>query len=104
MKRLASIMYLKPGQQHEYQKRHDKLWPEMESALKAHGANNYSIFLNEGDNVLFAYLEVPNIDAYHKIATTPICLKWWEYMAPIMRTNQDNSPVSVPLKEVFYLK
>ena len=29
--------------------------------------------------------------------------KWWKYMADIMETNPDNSPVSIPLEEVFYL-
>ena len=31
----------------------------------------------------------------------PIVQKWWAYMADIMDTNPDNSPVSIPLKEVF---
>jgi len=29
--------------------------------------------------------------------------KWWTYMKDIMETNPDNSPVSISLKEVFYL-
>ncbi|MGZ5191212.1 MAG: L-rhamnose mutarotase [Flavisolibacter sp.] len=29
--------------------------------------------------------------------------RWWKYMADIMESNPDNSPVSIPLKEVFYL-
>jgi L-rhamnose mutarotase len=28
--------------------------------------------------------------------------KWWAYMADIMETNPDNSPVSHPLEEVFH--
>ena len=30
--------------------------------------------------------------------------KWWDMMADIMEVNPDNSPVTVPLQEVFYLK
>jgi L-rhamnose mutarotase len=33
----------------------------------------------------------------------PVMQKWWEYMGDIMESNPDNSPVSIPLKEVFYL-
>jgi L-rhamnose mutarotase len=33
----------------------------------------------------------------------PVMQKWWAYMADIMETNPDNSPVSIPLKEVFYM-
>jgi L-rhamnose mutarotase len=33
----------------------------------------------------------------------PVMQKWWAYMADIMETNPDNSPVSISLKEVFYM-
>ena len=29
--------------------------------------------------------------------------KWWDYMADIMETNPDNSPVAIDLHEVFHL-
>jgi L-rhamnose mutarotase len=38
MIRKASVMKLLPGCQEEYKKRHDELWPEMETELKNHGA------------------------------------------------------------------
>jgi L-rhamnose mutarotase len=34
----------------------------------------------------------------------PVMQKWWAYMSDIMDANPDNSPVSVALKEVFYMK
>lgn len=103
MERIASIMYLKDGFSEEYKARHDDLWPEMEQALKEHGAQNYSIFLDDNTHVLFAYLEVENREKYDKIAETEICKKWWAYMEPLMETNEDNSPVSKSLTSVFYL-
>lgn len=103
MERMASIMYLKDGFSEEYKARHDDLWPEMEQALKEHGAQNYSIFLDDNTHVLFAYLEVENREKYDKIAETEICKKWWAYMEPLMETNEDNSPVSKSLTSVFYL-
>ena len=33
----------------------------------------------------------------------PIVQKWWDYMADIMEVNPDNSPVTIPLKEVFHM-
>jgi len=33
----------------------------------------------------------------------PVVARWWEYMKDIMDTNPDNSPVTIPLEEVFYL-
>ena len=36
-------------------------------------------------------------------ADTAINRKWWDFMADIMETNPDNSPVSVDLQNVFHL-
>ncbi|GER65795.1 L-rhamnose mutarotase [Weizmannia acidilactici] len=103
MVRLGSIMYLKKEYYDEYKKRHDQLWPEMKEALKAHGASNYSIFLNEDNGELFAYVEVEDPELYGKMGETEACKKWWAYMDPLMETNPDNSPVTKELKEVFHL-
>jgi L-rhamnose mutarotase len=37
------------------------------------------------------------------LGQTEIVKKWWKYMADIKETNEDNSPVTVALEEVFYL-
>lgn len=103
MKRIGQIMYLHKDSYDEYQKRHAELWPEMKEALKAHGATNYSIFLNKENGELFAYLEVADIEKYNTIAHTDVCKKWWKYMEPLMDTNGDNSPITLELEEVFHL-
>ncbi|MFT8318471.1 MAG: L-rhamnose mutarotase [Sporolactobacillus sp.] len=103
MKRIGQIMYLYKESYDEYQKRHAELWPEMKQTLKEYGATNYSIFLNEENGELFAYLEVPDVEKYNEIASTAICKKWWAYMEPLMKTHSDNSPVALDLKEVFHL-
>jgi L-rhamnose mutarotase len=38
------------------------------------------------------------------LGQTEIVQKWWKYMADIMKSNPDNSPVSIELEEVFYLE
>lgn len=103
MKRITQIMYVNKDQFSEYEKRHIELWPEMKSALKEYGATNYSIFLNKENGELFAYLEVEDVERYNKIADTDICKKWWNYMKPLMRTNENSSPVALDLIEVFHL-
>ena len=62
MKRFAFKMYLKPGCEKEYEKRHAAIWPD-----------------------------------------DPITQKWWDMMADIMEVNPDNSPVTIPIQEVFHL-
>lgn len=37
-------MHLYPGQEVEYVKRHNNLWPEMQDMIHQHGGKNYSVF------------------------------------------------------------
>lgn len=103
MKRIATIMYLKSNMSEEYEKRHDELWTEMKEVLKQYGAHNYSIFLEKETNKLFAYLEVEDEERYDSIKETEVVRSWWKYMAPLMEINNDNSPRSTELIEVFHL-
>jgi L-rhamnose mutarotase len=103
MVRKGIIMKVFSGFNDEYKKRHDEIWPEMVEMIHEYGAKNYSIFLDAETNSLFAYLEIENEELWSKSAETEICQKWWKYMKDIMETNEDNSPVSFELKEVFHL-
>lgn len=96
-------MKLHKGYEAEYKKRHDELWPELQELLKQTGIHEYSIFLDERTNNLFGYLQVSNSDALDDLPAHPVMQKWWNYMKDIMDTNPDASPVSIPLKEVFYM-
>ena len=96
-------MKLFPGQEAEYKKRHNLLWPEMKDMIHEYGGKNYTIFLDEETLTLFGYIEIENEEKWDKSADTEICRKWWDYMADIMETNLDNSPVSIDLKNVFHL-
>lgn len=103
MKRLAFKMYLTKGYADEYKKRHNEIWPELKLLLKESGIANYSIFLDEESYVLFGVLDCHDFTKYTHLSLQPIMRKWWDCMKDIMQTNDDNSPVSIPLQEVFYL-
>lgn len=103
MIRKAVRMNLFPGFEAEYQKRHDELWPEMREMLLEYGAINYYIFLDPESHALFGFLEIEDEEKWSQTATTEINKKWWDYMADVMETNDDNSPVTIELKEVFEL-
>lgn len=104
MQRVASKMKLKQGMAEEYKKRHDELWPELQGLLKAAGISDYVIFLDEETHILFASLKVEDQSELGKLPAEAVMQRWWKYMSDIMDTNPDNSPVSIPLKEVFYLQ
>lgn len=96
-------MQLKPGFEDEYKRRHDEIWPELEQQLKEAGIANYSIFLDPDTLALFAVQELFDDNIADQLPDTEIVKKWWAYMADIMETNPDNSPVAIPLGEVFHI-
>ncbi|WP_176084407.1 L-rhamnose mutarotase [Martelella sp. HB161492] len=103
METIALRMVLNPGQKDEYKRRHDAIWPELATVLKAAGVSDYSIFLDEETNHLFAVLKRADDHHMAEIPKNEIVRRWWDYMADIMATNPDNSPVEVPLVQVFHL-
>ncbi len=104
MARQAFKMKLKPGQKEEYRRRHAAIWPELVNLLHEAGVSEYSIFLDEETGTLFAFQLQDGNKSSQDLGDNPIVQKWWAYMADIMDTNPDNSPVSIPLDEVFYMK
>ena len=96
-------MMLKPDMEAEYEKRHNAIWPELSALIKSTGVSDYSIFWDKDTNILFATQKVFGNASSQDLGSNPIVKKWWDYMADIMEVNPDNSPVSVDLKEVFYL-
>ena len=104
MARIAFKMKLNPGCSEEYERRHNAIWPELSGLLKAAGIQDYSIFLDEETYTLFAVQQTNAAAGSQDLGKHEIVQKWWRYMADIMETNEDNSPVSIPLREVFNLK
>ena len=96
-------MHLYEGMAEEYERRHNLLWPEMKDMIHEYGGHNYSVLLDSETNVLYGDIEIEEEGKWAKSADTAINRKWWDYMADIMDTNPDNSPVSVDLKPVFHL-
>ena len=103
MQRVAFNLRLKPGVVAEYKKRHDELWPELAAELKAAGVSDYSIFLDEETRTLLAVQKLSDGNTAAELPNSPVIRKWWDYMAPLMEVNPDNSPVAKPLKKVFHL-
>jgi L-rhamnose mutarotase len=101
--RIATKMKLLKGFEAEYKERHDEIWPELSALLKQTGISNYYIYLDKETNSLFAVLDVKDKEALDNLPFNPVMKKWWTYMKDIMETNPDDSPLSLPLEEVFFL-
>jgi len=103
MARVAFKMKLHRGFEEEYKKRHDALWPELQQLLTSAGISEYSIFLDKETNILFGVLKAEDPSRLNNLPKEPVMQRWWAYMKDIMESNPDNSPVSSPLEEVFFL-
>ncbi|GAB4014799.1 L-rhamnose mutarotase [Spirosoma migulaei] len=104
MQEIAFTMKLKPGVEAEYQRRHDEIWPELSAALIDAGVRDYSIFLDRATGTLFAVQKRLDTHTTANLPGLPIMKRWWAYMADLMDTNPDNSPVAVPLERVFHME
>jgi L-rhamnose mutarotase len=103
MHRIAFTMKLHAGFEPEYRRRHAAIWPELVDLLHESGVSEYSIFLNEGTLELIGFLRIDDASGLDALPANPVMQRWWNYMKDIMDTNPDHSPVTRPLKEVFYL-
>ena len=103
MVRKAFRMAVHAGQFAEYERRHNPIWADLAAVLKDHGVHNYSIFLDGADGSLFGYVEIEDEAKWAAITDTDACRRWWRHMRDVMPAHPDDSPRSVPLREVFHL-
>jgi L-rhamnose mutarotase len=99
----AFRMRVRPEHVAEYERRHNPIWPELESVLETHGVRRYFIFLDESTADLFAYAEIDSEERWQAIAATEVCRRWWQSMKALMPSHPDGSPESRDLRQVFQL-
>ncbi|MBO0931238.1 L-rhamnose mutarotase [Fibrella aquatilis] len=102
MQEIAFLMRLKLGNEAEYRRRHDEIWPELAAALTEAGIRDYSIYLDRATGTLFAVQKRTDSHTADALPDHPVVKRWWAYMADLMDVNPGNSPVSVPLERVFH--
>lgn len=106
MQRVAFVMRVKEGQQDEYVRRHQHVWPEVLADMQRAGIHSTSIFLFGLQ--LFVYMEVDDYAAAVRILSeSPASVRWEEHMAPIMEaaTGENYDPTNAypkSLTEVFH--
>ncbi len=105
MKRKAFLIQAKAGLSGEYKRRHNSVWPELKQELKAHGIENYSIFLHENSEYLFGYFEVEDEGLFDKLGESEIMQRWWRSMTEVLVCENDQSLKAKEemLVEVFHL-
>jgi len=103
MEKFAFKMRLNPGMDQEYRRRHDALWPELATLLRAAGISDYSIYLDPETRILFGVLWRRADHGMDALSQHPVMRRWWAHMADIMEVSADNEPVAVPLVPMFHM-
>ncbi len=101
MHRTGFKMRLKPGCEDIYKEKHDLIWPELIEVLKNQGIVRFVIYRDGLD--LFAHIESSAPQTPGE-SVDPVMQRWWDMMAEFMETNEDNSPRTWPLDEMFWLE
>jgi L-rhamnose mutarotase len=104
METIAFRMTLNPGMRDEYERRHREIWPELVAALHEAGVRDYRIFLDESTQQLFALLTRTPGHSMDRLPELDVMRKWWDYMADIMQTAPDHTPLQQALVPVFELQ
>jgi L-rhamnose mutarotase len=99
----AFRMNLDPGQEQEYLRRHNEIWPELVALLHNAGIEEYRIFLDPERHALFAVMIHQERHGLDDLPAHPVMQRWWQHMKDIMPSNADGSPRSVDLQPMFSL-
>lgn len=107
MKRLGWVIGIKPEKIAEYRALHANAWPEILAKISACNIKNYTIFLRQPENLLFASYEYHghDFDADMKqMADDPKTREWWALTDPCQTALASAAPGDwwSPMEEVFH--
>ena len=103
MERVCFTFEIYPGQEAEYKKRHDEIWPELVTAIQEAGFRNYSLFRR--DQTIVAYVEChPDAaTAFAKIGAHEANVRWATWFEDVIVSLTDENGELFRLDEVWHL-
>jgi L-rhamnose mutarotase len=103
--RHAFQLRLKAGAIEEYEREHQRVWPELLAKLKEVGISDYSIFRRGQELILV--LRCDDFErAWDELDKDPVNQKWQEFMSRLFEPVPDKGPGErfAMMQEVFYLE
>ena len=88
MQRMGQVIGLNAADIAEYKRLHAAVWPDVLKMISACNIRNYSIFLKEPENLLFAYFEYHGTDFaadMAKMAADKTTQEWWAVCMPCQK-------------------
>ena len=107
MQRMGLVIGIVPERIKEYTDLHANTWPEIHALLSEANIRNYSIFLREPENLLFAYWEYhgEDFDADMQVVSEQNVMKrWWTLCSPcqIPLESREKGEHWAMMQQVFY--
>ena len=108
MQRYGSVIGLKPEHMAEYKRLHSDAWQQVLAQIKASNIQNYSIYLREPENLMFAYFEYHGTDFdadMARMAEDPKTQEWWAVCGPLQQPldSRNKGEWWAGMEEVFHL-
>ncbi len=108
MKRMGMVIGIAPERVAEYRRLHAAVWPAVLERIAASGIRNYTIYLREPENLLFASWEYHGSDLgadMAAIAADPETQRWWTFTDPCQRPLASRAPGEhwAAMEEVFHV-
>lgn len=107
MRRMGLCNRLRPEKAAEYKSLHAAVWPGVLTTISACNIRNFSIFLREPENLLFAYWEYHGDDFaadLRRMAADPVTQRWWALTDPCQDPYESRATGEnwAPMEEIFY--
>ena len=108
MQRMGFVLGLRPEAIAEYKRLHAAVWPSVLATIAACHIRNYSIYLREPENLLFASFEYHGNDFASdsaRMAADPETQRWWSLCMPLQSPLSSHSEGEwwAPMEEVFHV-
>lgn len=108
MKRMGLCIGLKAEAIEVYKRVHADVWRDVLDVISRAKIRNYSIFLREPENLLFAYWEYHGDDFAAdaaRMGESPAMRKWWELCEPMQQplSTRTHGEWWAAMEEVFHL-
>lgn len=107
MQRMGSVIGIQPDKIETYKRLHAAVWPDVLRMIEKCNIRNYSIYLREPENLMFAYFEYHGTDFAADMATMaadPKTQEWWAVCMPCQKPldSRKDGEWWATMEEVFH--
>jgi L-rhamnose mutarotase len=103
MERLCFTFEIYPGQEEEYKRRHDEIWPELVEALTESGLRNYTLFRRDLQVVGYVECHPDVATAFGKLSGYEVNTRWATWFEEVIAKLVDENGDLFRLEEVWHL-